>query len=123
MTVQVVVIQICYVGPRSEGDRFLQNVMSWEGEICLLKDVETRTYMTQQDSVVQVLSAKSALSSFPLVVRCTDARPAGGNRWCIRADLMNSLPDEAIHKTVAAFTDIPERSGTLFMLQYFNIVC
>lgn len=54
----VVVIQLCYVGPRSEGDQFLQNIMSWEGEVCLLKDVETRTFMTQQDSVVQILSAQ-----------------------------------------------------------------
>lgn len=36
---------------------------------------------------------------------------AAGNRWCIRANLMNSLPDECIHQTVAAFKNIPERSG------------
>ena len=64
----VVVIQLCYLGARSVGDQFLQNIMSWEGERCLFKDVETRTFLTQQDSVVQVLSAQSE-SLFCLVER------------------------------------------------------
>lgn len=45
--------------------------MSWEGEVCLLKDVETRTFMTQQDSVVQILSAQGS-SLFIFVTTLTD---------------------------------------------------
>lgn len=56
--VQVVVIQICYLGARGEGEKFLQTLMSWQGERCLLKDVETRTFMEQQDSVKQVLGVQ-----------------------------------------------------------------
>lgn len=113
-TTQVVVIQLCYLGARSVGDQFLQSIMSWEGERCLLKDVETRTFLTQQDSVLKVLSAQGPffLSRFSVRFLMVSFRwVAAGNRWCIRANLMNSLPDECIYQTVAAFKNIPERSG------------
>lgn len=68
----VVVIQLCYLGARSVGDQFLQNMMSWEGERCLLKDMETRTFLTQQDSVSQVLSAQRASLPPSVVAEYTD---------------------------------------------------
>ena len=70
--------------------------MSWEGERCLLKDFEMRTFLTQQESVSKVLRAQA------------------GNRWCIRADLILTLPDEVIHTSVTAFRHIPEGSAWLF---------
>lgn len=92
----VIVIQICYLGERSVGETFMQAITSWEGETCLFKDAETRSYLTQQDSVVQILSAKP------------------GSRWCVRADLVHSLSDQMIYDTVKLFKDIPERSAWLF---------
>lgn len=55
-------IQICYLGNQGEGEKFLQSIMSWDGERCLLKDVETRTFLEQQDSVKQVLGVQCEFS-------------------------------------------------------------
>lgn len=92
----VVVIGMCYIGPRSMGDQYLSALLAWEGEHVLLKDVEMRTFLTHQENVVHILKAQE------------------GNRWCIRANLMDSLPDEAVHQTVLRFRNMPERSAWLF---------
>lgn len=51
----LVVIQICYAGPRAEGLPFLQAISSWEGEPCLLNEVQEKAFVWQQDSVAKVL--------------------------------------------------------------------
>lgn len=74
-----------------------------------------RASAQRSESVILSFCGSSFCGSFFLnAIRVLMRRDmfVDGNRWCIRADLMNSLPDEAIHKTVAAFTNIPERSGT-----------
>jgi hypothetical protein len=85
----LVVIQMCYVGPKEQGLEYLQALSSWTGERCLLNEVHEKTFLSQQDSVAQVLRGKR------------------GNQWFIRSALISSLPDEVINKTVLEFADTP----------------
>lgn len=57
----LVVIQFCYVGPKEKGTEYLQAISSWDGERCLLNEVNEKSYLSQQDSVAQVLRGKSKL--------------------------------------------------------------
>jgi hypothetical protein len=100
----LVVIQMCYVGPKERGLEYLQALSSWSGESCLLKEVHEKTLLTQQDSVAQVLRGKR------------------GNQWFIRSALISSLPDEVISKTVLEFADTPVgcSKSTSPCLQYFT---
>lgn len=82
-------IQICYVGPKEHGLEYLQALSSWTGERCLLNEVHEKTFLSQQDSVAQVLRGRR------------------GNQWYIRSALITSLPDEAINQTVLDFADTP----------------
>lgn len=55
----VVVIQFSWCGKKiEEGETILQTMLSWDGERCLLKDVEVRPYKHQQENVSQILSSK-----------------------------------------------------------------
>ena len=54
----LVVIQICYVGPKAKGVEYLQAISSWDGERCLLNEVNEKSFLNQQDSVAQVLRGK-----------------------------------------------------------------
>ena len=54
----LVVIQICYIGPKEKGMEYLQAISSWDGETCLLNEVNEKAFLNQQDSVAQVLRAK-----------------------------------------------------------------
>lgn len=54
----LVVIQICYIGPKEKGLEYLQAISSWDGESCLLNEVNEKAFLNQQDSVAQVLRAK-----------------------------------------------------------------
>jgi hypothetical protein len=54
----LVVVQICYLGPREEGQEYLQAISSWDGERCLLNEVDEKSFLHQQDSVAQVLRGK-----------------------------------------------------------------
>lgn len=49
-----------------KGQEFLQAISSWEGERCLLNEVDEKTFLHQQDSVAQVLrgNGKSFTSTF-----------------------------------------------------------
>jgi len=85
----LVVIQICYVGPKEQGMEYLQALSSWTGERCLLNEVHEKTFLSQQDSVAQVLRGRR------------------GNQWFIRSALISSLPDEVINNTVLEFADTP----------------
>ncbi|KAL0068889.1 hypothetical protein AAF712_004220 [Marasmius tenuissimus] len=54
----LVVIQMCYVGPKEKGQEYLLALASWEGDKNLLNDVHEKSYLHQQDSVAQVLRGK-----------------------------------------------------------------
>ena len=56
----LVVIQMCYLGPREHGAAFLQAVSSWDGERCLLNEVNEKSFLYQQDSIAQILRGKGA---------------------------------------------------------------
>lgn len=94
----LVVVQMCYIGPKVKGNEFLQAISSWDGERCLLNEVDEKTFHHQQDSVAQVLRGKA------------------GNKWFIRSTLICSLPDEIINKTVVQFAETPVGCTWLFEL-------
>ncbi|KAI0941510.1 hypothetical protein AcW1_003384 [Taiwanofungus camphoratus] len=94
----LVVIQMCYVGPKEEGMVYLQAISSWDGERCLLNEVNEKSFLNQQDSVAQVLRGKA------------------GRQWFIRSSLIHSLPDEVINKTVIQFANTPIGCTWLFEL-------
>ena len=54
----LVVIQMCYVGQREKGLEYLQAISSWDGEHCLLNEVNEKSFLNQQDSVAQVLRGR-----------------------------------------------------------------
>ncbi|EJD08322.1 uncharacterized protein FOMMEDRAFT_16737, partial [Fomitiporia mediterranea MF3/22] len=70
----LVVVQLCYVGPKEKGREFLQALQSVEsGEKCLLNEVCEKTFLSQQDSVAQILRGKA------------------GRQWYIRSALIKPL--------------------------------
>ncbi|KZP10183.1 hypothetical protein FIBSPDRAFT_991587, partial [Athelia psychrophila] len=54
-TYSLVVIQLCYLGPKGQGQEYLHAISSWDGERCLLNEVHEKTFLNQQDSIAQVL--------------------------------------------------------------------
>ncbi|KAH8110449.1 hypothetical protein DFH11DRAFT_1730360 [Phellopilus nigrolimitatus] len=94
----LVVVQLCYIGAQEKGKEFLQAIESWDGEPCLLNEVSEKSFLSQQDSVAQILRGKR------------------GRQWFIRSALITSLPDEVIHKTVNEFADTPVGCTWLFEL-------
>ncbi|KAF5387248.1 hypothetical protein D9757_006855 [Collybiopsis confluens] len=94
----LVVIQMCYVGAKEKGQEYLAALASWDGEKCLLNEVNEKSFLHQQDSVAQVLRGKR------------------GRQWFIRSTLVTSLPDEVIHQTVLKFDDSPLGCTWLFEL-------
>lgn len=54
----IVVIQMCYAGPKEKGMEYLQAISSWDGERALLVEVNEKTFLSQQDSVAQVLRGR-----------------------------------------------------------------
>ena len=61
----LVVIQMCYLGPKEEGQKYLDAIASWDGERCLLNEVNEKSFLNQQDSVAQILRGKGPSSCFP----------------------------------------------------------
>ena len=61
----LVVIQMCYVGPKEKGMEYLQAISSWDGERCLLNEVNEKSFLNQQDSVAHILRGKGPSSCFP----------------------------------------------------------
>lgn len=93
----VVVIQFSWCGKKvQEGEAILQTMLSWDGERCLLKDVEIRPYKHQQENVSQILSSKD------------------NTRWVVRSTLLKSLSDKSIHKTVDVFRKCQPGASWLF---------
>lgn len=107
----LVVIQMCYIGPRIKGQEFLQAISSWDGERCLLNEVDEKSFLHQQDSVAQVLRGKGGLFISELRKDRLNY-PAAGNKWFIRSALITSLPDEIISKTVRKFAETPVGCST-----------
>ncbi|KZP02116.1 hypothetical protein FIBSPDRAFT_970437 [Athelia psychrophila] len=54
-TYSLVVIQLCYLGPKGQGQEYLHAISSWDGERCLLNEVHEKTFLNQKDSIAQVL--------------------------------------------------------------------
>ncbi len=54
----LVVIQFCYLGSKEDGLPYLQAISSWDGERCLLNEVNEKSYLFQQDSIAQILRGK-----------------------------------------------------------------
>uniref|UniRef100_A0A0W0FTG5 FAD-binding PCMH-type domain-containing protein n=1 Tax=Moniliophthora roreri TaxID=221103 RepID=A0A0W0FTG5_MONRR len=88
----LIVIQMCYVGPKEKGQEYLSAISSWDGEKSLLNEVNEKSFLHQQDSVAQVLRGKG------------------------KSTLITSLPDEIIHKTVLEFSETPVGCTWLFEL-------
>jgi len=51
----IVVIQLCFSGPRSEGDIYIQAISSWDKGRCLFQDFSERTFERQQVAIEEVL--------------------------------------------------------------------
>ncbi|OBZ69704.1 hypothetical protein A0H81_10189 [Grifola frondosa] len=77
------------VGPKEKGMEYLEAISSWDGERCLLNEVNEKSFLNQQDSVAQILRGKTGAS----VVHALS--------------LIGSLPDEVINKTVIQFANTP----------------
>ncbi|KAL0955622.1 hypothetical protein HGRIS_001855 [Hohenbuehelia grisea] len=94
----LVVIQMCYVGSKEKGQEYLAAISAWDGERCLLNEVDEKSFLHQQDSVAQVLRGKA------------------GRQWFIRSALISSLPDDIINQTVLQFSNTPLGCTWLFEL-------
>ncbi|KAF8911577.1 hypothetical protein CPB84DRAFT_1762274 [Gymnopilus junonius] len=94
----LMVVQMCYVGSREKGQEYLAAISSWDGERCLLNEVDEKSFLHQQDSVAQVLRGKA------------------GRQWFIRSALISSLPDDIVNDTVIQFADTPIGCTWLFEL-------
>lgn len=98
----VIVIQVCFLGTSATddiGNSFVQAISSWTGERVLLKDVTEKSFLDQQDGVAQVLKS------------------GNDRRWMTRGDLISTLTDEAIYKTVDKFHQMgPNRAVWIFEL-------
>jgi hypothetical protein len=93
----VIIVQFSWSGKQQvDGENILQAILAWDGERCLLKDVEVRPYAEQQENVSQILASKA------------------DTRWLVRSTLLASLTDEAIHSTVQKFAKVPAGSSWLF---------
>ena len=55
---------MCYVGSREKGQEYLAAILSWDGEPCLLNEVDEKSFLHQQDSVAQVLRGKGIIIFF-----------------------------------------------------------
>ncbi len=76
----------------------MQAISSWTGERLLLKDVEERSFLSQQDGVAKVLKGGT------------------GRRWMVRGDLISTLTDDVIAKSVRNFQGLGSRAVWLFEL-------
>lgn len=60
----LVIIQMCFIGPKERGQEFLSALSAWNGEACLLNEVDEKSFLHQQDSVAQVLRGKGMQLTF-----------------------------------------------------------
>lgn len=111
------VVQMCYVGPKEKGQEYLAAISSWDGEKCLLNEVDEKSFLHQQDSVAQVLRGKGRVAFIYLfIARNTQVDAVflsiAGRQWFIRSALISSLPDDIINETVMQFADTPVGCST-----------
>ena len=83
----LVVIQICYLGPKERGAEYLQAIASWGGERCLLNEVNEKSFLKQQDSIAQVLRGKGKF----LTVCAADGPDRMANSGCSRTPVVPAL--------------------------------
>lgn len=96
---QVIVIQVSYLGTSASdeiGNSFVQAISSWTGERVLLKDMAEKSFLNQQDGVAQVMKS------------------GNGRRWMVRGDLISTLTDDVIYKTVERFHRIGSNRAVWF---------
>jgi hypothetical protein len=107
---------MCYIGPREKGQEYLHALSSWDGESCLLHEVDEKSFLHQQDSVAQVLRGKGIpLFSIRLFLLHIIISILAGRQWYIRSALISSLPDEIINETVIQFANTPVGCSTSFL--------
>jgi hypothetical protein len=113
---------MCFVGPKVKGQEFLQAISSWDGERCLLNEVDEKSFLHQQDSVAQVLRGKGEPWNYFNIPGSSYARAANvvGNKWFIRSALISSLPDDIVNKTVLQFADTPVGCSASFSRPRFR---
>jgi hypothetical protein len=101
---------MCYVGPKEKGQEYLAAISAWDGEQCLLNEVDEKSFLHQQDSVAQVLRAKGAVicSRNSISYLSLTSHVPAGNQWFIRSTLISSLPDDIVNQTVIQFADAPQ---------------
>jgi hypothetical protein len=119
----LVVIQICYLGPKEQGQEYLQAISSWEGEGCLLNEVDEKSFLNQQDSVAQVLRGKGKSQNYHNHQQDLIRVLTVGRQWFIRSALITSLPDEIIHATVLQFSTSPvgcSKFGSILKIYRFR---
>jgi len=102
----LMVVQMCYIGPREKGQEYLQAISSWDGERCLLNEVDEKSFLHQQDSVAQVLRGKGAVQ-IPMRSYRQLIFVIAGRQWYIRSALISSLPDDVVNETVIQFANTP----------------
>ena len=56
----LIVMQMCYIGPKEKGLEYLQAISSWDGGSYLPNEVNEKAFLKQQDSVTRVLRARGA---------------------------------------------------------------
>ena len=54
----LIMIQMCYIGPKEKGLEYLQVISSRDAGGCLLNEVNEKAFLNRQDSVAQVLRAR-----------------------------------------------------------------
>ena len=86
---------------------FLNAISSWEGERCLLNEVNEKSYLSQQDSVAQILRGKGRYPALRYAQTPNLSEMLAGRQWFIRSALIHSLPDEIINQTVIQFANTP----------------
>ena len=95
----IVVIQLCFSGPRSEGDTYVQAISSYEGATLVFRDFSERTFERQQVAVEEIL------------------RGGFGRKWYIKSGMLKSLSDDVIDETCNRFSNVPDGCSESFLPQ------
>jgi hypothetical protein len=96
-TPAIVAIQLCFSGPRSEGEMYVQNIGSWSEDRALFQDFSERTFSRQQLAVEEVL------------------RDGRGRKWYIKSDMLASMTDDVIEKTCDRFPGVPDGCSMFYL--------
>jgi hypothetical protein len=72
----IIVLQLCFTGPRAEGDTYIQAIGAWDGGRPLFQDFSERSFERQQLAVEEVLKGGHGKKWY--VIYCPGAEEA---RW------------------------------------------